>query len=100
IAPAVMRAMLLLWPIEDQVQHAAKLEDYPSAKRLVDQIPEPKGSSASDRMVELEYPTFRIALATEYRICADRRLCATAMAIHLYESDHSGQPPKTLADLV
>jgi hypothetical protein len=88
------------WKFSDQVREASKQPNYQAAMEIVNKLPEPSGRSAEDKIAAIMTPSMRRSLATNIRICADRRMCATALAMRLYAVDHEDKQPADLKALV
>lgn len=82
---------------------AVDAPDWPSADaRLTPLQREIESAVVSPRLVfaRLLMPSLSRAVMTHHRGVADRRMAATALAVRLYQADHGGRAPATLADLV
>jgi hypothetical protein len=96
----LQRGLVRTWNMCDQVREASKLPNYQAAMAIVKKIPEPSGRTAEDRIVAIMTPSMSRSLLTNYRICADRRMVATALAIRLYTVDHNNTAPADLKSLL
>jgi hypothetical protein len=77
--------------------------DWPTAKRQADPL---ERELTQDKrrwryvLASILLPSLARAQETHYRVIADRRLAATALAVRAYQVDHDGAPPPKLNDLV
>jgi hypothetical protein len=84
----------------DRSTHIAKIartaHDWPAAKAALAAVPEVEGHLfVTDLIVST-----RRACMTHFQGMTDRHLAGTALAIRLYQLDHSGQRPQHLNELV
>jgi hypothetical protein len=69
--------------------------DWPTAKAHLEALP-----PMQERIFTFDEATsIKRAAETQFRVSADRRLAATALAIRLYQFDHAGARPATLDEL-
>ncbi len=79
---------------------AAGAANWPAAKGAIVMPPKPTPLRPFEMLSDLIVPSLSKAVKAEYRISANRRLAAAALAIRLYQTDHGGKRPAALADLV
>ena len=51
-------------------------------------------------MARMLLPAFDRAVLTHYRVLAERRMAAVALAVKWYQSEHDGRSPRMLEELV
>ena len=103
VAPTLYRSE---WKILDYVGEQIRLVDAPDlaaytagsaeATRIADDV---RGSKLTT-LGSIMMPSLERAHATRYRVIVEERLAATSLAIRLYQLDHDGTRPPTLAALV
>jgi hypothetical protein len=92
------RAAVMMSNDCDALRNASLAPNHPAAVPL---LPARSGGSSLDvSLRDIMIPSFRRAVATEFRALADRRAAATALAIRLYAAEHAGKLAPDLGALV
>ena len=75
--------------------------DWPTFRATAPGVPDAiQGTMVRHLVAKLLLPSFDRATQTSFRITAERRMTAIALAARLYAVDHDGKPPAKLEDLV
>ncbi len=75
--------------------------DFPTfSKTRPEYPPEVMNNSWRHVLARMLLPSFDRSIETSFRICASRRLSATALAVRWYRVGHAGKPPASLDELV
>jgi hypothetical protein len=83
-----------------RVARATAAPDWPTARSSIPTPFKPTGSSIADKLFEILTPSYSRPAYHHYRTVAMRRLARAALALHLYRSEHGGEFPATLDQLV
>ena len=101
VRPAIQMDTITLVKEGEQLMAAAAAPDWTVGQKLLPAPPVVSGPRTTAHVVsQMIRPALGRAVSTSYRGAAQSRLAATALAIRLYQRDHGGQRPPTLAALV
>jgi hypothetical protein len=101
VRPAIQMDTVTLANEGDQLLAAAAAPDWTIGQKLMPPVPVVNGPRTTAHVVsQMIRPALGRAVSTSYRGAAQSRLAATALAIRMYQRDHGGQRPPTLAALV
>ena len=101
VRPAIQMDTVTLAKEGEQLLAAAAAPDWTVGQKLMPPVPVVNGPRTTAHVVsQMIRPALGRAVSTSYRGAAQSRLAATALAIRMYQRDHSGQRPPTLAALV
>ena len=101
VRPAIQMDTITLVKEGEQLLAAAAAPDWRAGQKLMPAAPVVSGPRTTAHVVsQMIRPALGRAVSTSYRGAAQSRLAATALAIRIYQRDHGGQRPPTLAALV
>jgi hypothetical protein len=101
VRPAIQMDLLDLAKEGDQMMVAGDAANWPAAQKLLPVPPKVDGPRVAAHVVSQSVrPALGRAVSTTFRGMANARMAAVALSIRLYQLDHNGQRPPTLAALV